>query len=59
MRHDPKRLDGLDTYDFALCGHVHEHWRERVQDGRRVINVGVDVWGFRPVSLEELLAGQP
>jgi calcineurin-like phosphoesterase family protein len=38
-------------YDVALCGHVHQHWR--VGDG--IVNVGVDVWDFRPISLTEIL----
>jgi calcineurin-like phosphoesterase family protein len=39
-------------YDYWLCGHVHEKWRRR----GKVINVGVDQWGFTPRSLEEILA---
>jgi calcineurin-like phosphoesterase family protein len=35
-----------------LHGHVHELWR-RVGD---IINVGVDQWGYKPVTLSELLA---
>lgn len=34
-----------------LCGHVHDKWKS--QEG--VLNVGVDVRGFRPVSLQVLL----
>lgn len=34
-----------------LCGHVHEAWKI---SGRQ-INVGVDVWDYRPVSEETLL----
>ena len=37
---------------MALCGHVHEKWRRRGS----VVNVGVDQWDFRPVSIDELLA---
>ena len=37
---------------IALCGHVHEHWARR----DNVINVGVDVRQFAPVTIEELLA---
>lgn len=33
-----------------LCGHVHQLWRTF----GRCINVGVDVWDFKPVSLEAL-----
>jgi calcineurin-like phosphoesterase family protein len=38
-------------YDIAVCGHVHQHWR--VKDG--IANVGVDVWGFRPVSMVQII----
>lgn len=41
-----------DLGKWLLCGHVHEKWRQR---GRQ-INVGVDAWGFAPVSEEELYA---
>jgi calcineurin-like phosphoesterase family protein len=54
LRHNPYKLD-LTDYDFALCGHVHGAWGEREVQGKRIINVGVDVRGFRPVSLAELL----
>ena len=36
---------------WLLHGHVHEKWKT---NGRQ-INVGVDVWNFRPVSEEVLL----
>lgn len=35
---------------YALVGHVHGAWR--IQP--RMINVGIDAWGFRPVSLYEI-----
>lgn len=37
---------------WMLCGHVHQHWK---REGK-VINVGVDVWDFAPVSETELLS---
>ena len=40
-----------DTGEWLLHGHVHDRWR---QCGR-MINVGVDGWGGRPVSQEELI----
>jgi calcineurin-like phosphoesterase family protein len=36
-----------------LCGHVHNNWRLR----GGVLNVGVDVWDFRPISIDEVVAG--
>jgi len=47
-RHAEHRL--ADTGGWLLHGHVHEKWRQR----GRMINVGVDAWGGRPVSEEEI-----
>ncbi len=41
----------IDTGAVLLHGHVHEQWKVR---GRQ-INVGVDVWDFRPITDEQLL----
>lgn len=38
-------------YDYFLCGHVHEKWVRR----GKVINVGVDQWGYTPVNLQTLM----
>lgn len=41
-----------------LFGHVHGHWTGT----RNAVNVGVDVWDFRPVSWHKAAArarGQP
>ena len=38
--------------DWSIHGHVHELWRSR----DRMINVGVDQWGYRPVSQEQVFA---
>ena len=37
-------------YDIALCGHVHQRWT--VFDS--IVNVGVDRWEFRPVSVARI-----
>lgn len=39
-------------YDYWLCGHVHEKFLRR----GNVINVGVDRWGFKPRTFQEILA---
>jgi calcineurin-like phosphoesterase family protein len=51
LTHESERtpLD-VQPLDWVLCGHVHGRWRIK---GRR-INVGVDVWDFRPVSLDQV-----
>lgn len=40
--------------DFVVCGHVHEKWRT-MQSVLPLVNVGVDVWDFKPVSLYEIV----
>jgi len=53
--------------DYIFCGHVHEKWKYNKLgftyiDGYLiqvynvpVINVGVDVWDYKPVNIEELI----
>lgn len=55
MNHDiaHKLAPTLKT-EYHLCGHVHEAWARR----DRIINVGVDVRNFRPVTLDELLQSE-
>lgn len=55
--HKPEHADG--RYDINLVGHVHEKWQvqQKTLDCNitTLINVGVDVWDFRPVNFEELM----
>jgi calcineurin-like phosphoesterase family protein len=62
MSHFPYRGDSGDVDRFVdarpaddggwlLHGHVHEQWATR----DRMINVGVDVWGYRPVHEDAVL----
>ncbi len=47
----------VDDGKILLCGHVHEKWQSRKSPkGTLMINVGVDVHGFKPVSLEQIIA---
>ncbi len=39
-----------DDGRWLLCGHVHEKWKIK----NKMINVGVDVWDYKPVSIEEI-----
>lgn len=63
LSHLPYQGDHTETDRYAdrrpedlgqplLCGHVHEAWKI---SGRQ-INVGVDVWDYRPVSADELIS---
>lgn len=51
LSHEPD-FTPVQPGQVKFCGHVHEHWR--CTDF--VVNVGVDVWGFKPISIEEALA---
>lgn len=54
MAHDPAWAQIKNTK--WICGHIHNHWRSQRTDTNTVIvNVGVDVWDFSPVSLEQIL----
>lgn len=61
--HHPYYLVGQDLFDdkyerwrpkddgrWLLCGHVHQNWLKI----DKMINVGVDVWNFAPVSIDEI-----
>lgn len=36
--------------NWLLCGHVHDIWKNK----GRCINVGVDVWDYRPISFDTI-----
>jgi len=44
----------LET-DMILCGHVHNLWKHTFIEDIPVINVGVDVWDYQPVSINSIL----
>lgn len=43
------------SYDLWICGHVHDKFLRR----GNVINVGVDRWGYRPVTFDEIIERCP
>jgi len=51
LRHIPNTYFDHVRNDYHLCGHVHEAWARK----NNIINVGVDVRGFTPVRLNELI----
>lgn len=54
LSHRPPTSDELATaYGPWLHGHVHGSGGEASKSGR-VIDVGVDLWGFTPVALDDL-----
>jgi calcineurin-like phosphoesterase family protein len=49
--HDPAEAQFWPKDKPVICGHVHELFRVL----GNVVNVGVDIWGYRPVLLQEAL----
>ncbi len=55
LAHDPAWLAAMPKEYVMLCGHVHGLFKtQRDSIGRLAINVGVDVWDFKPVSLGQI-----
>jgi calcineurin-like phosphoesterase family protein len=51
--HEPE--DAVVGYPLYLCGHVHNHWKIKKFGSVPMVNVGVDVWNYYPVSLPEIM----
>lgn len=52
LTHNPR--DARKDVDLNLVGHVHGNWKDA--DGSlTILNVGVDVWDFKPILIEEIL----
>lgn len=45
-----KELRPVDDGNWLLHGHVHNEWQVR----DRMINVGVDVWNYTPISIDTI-----
>lgn len=57
LKHIPSTAwDTSPEASYHLCGHVHTEWKAKKTDtGGLIVNVGVDVHDWYPVSLQELL----
>lgn len=58
--HNPLHFN--PNYEINITAHVHQHWKIRyapltnVYKPRTIlVNVGVDVWGFKPVEATEIM----
>ncbi|HRZ18474.1 MAG TPA: metallophosphoesterase [Methanofastidiosum sp.] len=55
------KLEVPEFCDFVICGHIHNQWKyKHYKDNLDlitvpIINVGVDVWKFIPIALDELI----
>lgn len=45
----------MSACDFIICGHVHNLWKTKKIKGKIAVNVGVDVWGFEPITIFSIL----
>jgi len=50
--HDPKHAN--PRYDKVFCGHVHEKWQFKQVGKQTFINVGVDVWDYQPIEINQI-----
>jgi len=59
ITHNPEHVGFVNGHDLAFTAHVHTNWKikrvKRMFDFIDCINVGVDVWKFRPVSFNEIM----
>ena len=56
LAHDPAVYTAIQNEENAvlLCGHIHQLFTHLLPD-KRIINVGVDVWDFKPVEYKTIL----
>ena len=54
--HGPRNGWKHNAYDINLCGHVHDKWLLKWDADKHVlnVNVGVDVWDYKPVRDAEI-----
>lgn len=51
LAHNPRDCFG----EYNMCGHVHKLWKIKREDGIVYVNVGVDLWGYKPISIQQIL----
>ena len=52
MAHDPSVYCTLEPESVLLCGHIHTLFKS-IPD-QRVVNVGVDMWDFKPITTKQI-----
>jgi len=55
--HDPASYTVVSNFPNAvlLCGHIHTLFKHLLP-AKKIINVGVDAWDFKPVSMDEIIS---
>lgn len=51
--HDPAFYQPAVYDQIMLCGHIHNLFK--TIPAKKIVNVGVDVWDFRPVSIDTII----
>ena len=54
LTHEPKNFS--DEFQLNLVGHVHQNWKVKRAGDIILLNVGIDVNRFMPISIQEILA---
>ena len=56
LGHDPSMYTILENTPnaYQLCGHIHTLFQDLLPK-KRIINVGVDVWDYEPISLARVI----
>jgi len=55
QHHPPEEIP---ICDFVICGHIHNNWKHKVYKKHPnipIINVGIDVWDYKPINVNTLL----
>jgi calcineurin-like phosphoesterase family protein len=53
LNHDPSVYCVIPEGAILACAHIHTLFK--CLPDKRVINVGVDMWGYKPVALEKVV----
>lgn len=55
LTHRPENIGDVG-YDLHFVGHIHTLWKyQTVYYEKKMVNVGVDVWEFKPITIEDIL----
>jgi len=52
--HDPKDIE--PKYELNLCGHIHNKWKIQKEENTITINVGIDLWDFKPINIQDIMS---
>jgi calcineurin-like phosphoesterase family protein len=57
QHHPPRDANEIPKEcDFVISGHVHDKWKYKIIEDIPIINVGVDVWDFKPVDANTVVS---